>query len=276
MAKRKPVGVSLRNALQELVEETGDVNISKRWSPRKQAFIDVFDGDIDVVDNRFLIALEIAGYKTTAFRGVIPQIQGCPGIRRALQIKKTLIFEKEEENKKVATNEERRAFWTQIMNNNTLKPIDRLRASELLAKAEGDFKETIEIDQHLKITQSLFDPEERKKLLVQIATTGAITPSPVEMVESAPCEFVPAEEADDAKDELESEEKWESPQGYEPKPRKEAIGDEDKPDSDEDNPIEPEINQETEEKPKKKIGRPKGSKNKPKKISRRPRSMKRN
>ena len=35
-------------------------------------------------------------------------------------------------------------MWSEMARDNGLKPIDRLRASELLAKAEGDFIQRVE------------------------------------------------------------------------------------------------------------------------------------
>lgn len=39
----------------------------------------------------------------------------------------------------IATINEVQSFWSNVMNNNNLKMSDRLRASELLAKAQGQF-----------------------------------------------------------------------------------------------------------------------------------------
>ena len=42
----------------------------------------------------------------------------------------------------IADAEERKRFWTVVMNDPDFSPADRLRASDLLAKAEGDYKGT--------------------------------------------------------------------------------------------------------------------------------------
>lgn len=56
---------------------------------------------------------------------------------------------KERENKRlaslIATREERQRFWTTLMRDEDRKEVDRLKASELLAKSEGDFLERREL-----------------------------------------------------------------------------------------------------------------------------------
>jgi len=62
-------------------------------------------------------------------------------------LKNTKIQEalKEREDKRltslIATREERQRFWTSMMRDEARKEADRLKASELLAKSEGDFLE---------------------------------------------------------------------------------------------------------------------------------------
>lgn len=41
----------------------------------------------------------------------------------------------------IADHPERQRFWTEMMRNHELSPGNRLKASELLAKSEGDFDE---------------------------------------------------------------------------------------------------------------------------------------
>ena len=66
-------------------------------------------------------------------------------------LKNTKIQEalKEREDKRlaslIATREERQRFWTTLMRDEERKEADRLKASELLAKSEGDFLERREL-----------------------------------------------------------------------------------------------------------------------------------
>ena len=58
--------------------------------------------------------------------------------------------EKEASDKRIATAVERQEFWTSMMRDENVSPKDRLRASEILGKAQGDFIErnetTLKID----------------------------------------------------------------------------------------------------------------------------------
>jgi phage terminase small subunit len=100
---------------------------------RQRAFVEAYCG------NATEAALQ-AGYspKTAAFIGA--ENLKKPKIAAAL---------KEREDKRlaslIATREERQRFWTSMMRDEDRKEADRLKASELLAKSEGDFLERREI-----------------------------------------------------------------------------------------------------------------------------------
>lgn len=49
----------------------------------------------------------------------------------------------ENDAKLIATSRERQQLWTAIMRDTRLEPKDRLKASELLGKAQGDFLERV-------------------------------------------------------------------------------------------------------------------------------------
>ena len=63
----------------------------------------------------------------------------------------------------IATREERQKFWTQMMVNPDAKDMDKLRASELLGKSEGDFIERREVEVSGRI--DVFLPDVRDELL---------------------------------------------------------------------------------------------------------------
>ena len=54
--------------------------------------------------------------------------------------------EAERTSETIANREARLKFWTSVMYDETQSTRDRLRASELLAKAEGDFLERVEVE----------------------------------------------------------------------------------------------------------------------------------
>lgn len=70
---------------------------------------------------------------------------------------------RKELNEMVATREMRRKFWTQIMYDNKEKTMDRIRASELLGKCEGDFINRIEHSGNFSL-ESLSDEELNQRL----------------------------------------------------------------------------------------------------------------
>lgn len=68
---------------------------------------------------------------------------------------------------RIATREERQAFWTSVMRDPAEKTQDRLRAAELLGKSECDFAERVEVSGEMDIGV-LFDPEKRRRVLERI------------------------------------------------------------------------------------------------------------
>ncbi len=69
----------------------------------------------------------------------------------------------------IATREERQRFWTRIMRDENADMKDRLRASEVLGRSEGDFIERVEVKGDLDIG-ILFDPEKRRQVLERLET----------------------------------------------------------------------------------------------------------
>ena len=100
---------------------------------KQQAFVEAYCG------NATEAALQ-AGYspKTAAFIGA-----------ENLKKPKINVAIKEREDKRlsplIAKREERQEFWTSMMRDKTRKDDIRLKASELLAKSEGDFLERREL-----------------------------------------------------------------------------------------------------------------------------------
>ena len=69
----------------------------------------------------------------------------------------------------IATREERQRFWTRIMRDENADIKDRLRASEVLGRSEGDFIERVEVKGELDFG-ILFDPEKRRRILERLQT----------------------------------------------------------------------------------------------------------
>lgn len=68
-----------------------------------------------------------------------------------------------------AQMEEVRQFWTATMRDGNMKPSDRLKASELLAKTYGAFLERLEVDADLKTREIMAAmTEEELRALAQL------------------------------------------------------------------------------------------------------------
>lgn len=100
---------------------------------RQRAFVEAYCG------NATEAALQ-AGYSEKTARITAAKLLSKGNIQEAL---------KEREDKRltslIATREERQRFWTTLMRDEDRKEVDRLKASELLAKSEGDFLERREL-----------------------------------------------------------------------------------------------------------------------------------
>ena len=63
----------------------------------------------------------------------------------------------------IATREQRQEFWTSVMNDTDTAMKDRLKASELLAKSEGDFTDKIQanISANMTLADLMLEDYER-------------------------------------------------------------------------------------------------------------------
>ena len=104
--------------------------MAKEFTDNQLKFIELYAGNATE-------AARLAGIKQ-------PQVQG-PRLLKKVAIWNAI---QQRTNKtlgpKIATREERQAFWTATMSNNTIKMQDRLKASELLGKSQADFTEKVE------------------------------------------------------------------------------------------------------------------------------------
>lgn len=74
----------------------------------------------------------------------------------------------------ILDKQQRMEMWSDMAKDETLKPIDRLRASELLAKADGDFVQRIETAGiQAKVDLSMYTTEDLKLMLRYMKEVGA-------------------------------------------------------------------------------------------------------
>lgn len=103
-----------------------------KLTPKRKAFVEAYTG------NATEAALS-AGYSPKTAHAIGHELLKKPEIQEALQKRMDKKI-----NSIIADREERQAFWTEVMRDEFKDMKDRLKASELLARSEGDFLERIE------------------------------------------------------------------------------------------------------------------------------------
>ena len=103
---------------------------------KQKRFIDSFDGNATESARK-------AGYKNPNVAG--SRLLANDSIKEAIQSR-----EKKRNSKDIAGRKERQRFWTAIMKDTSAKISDRLRASELLGRSEGDFLDRTEVELNIE------------------------------------------------------------------------------------------------------------------------------
>ena len=125
--------------------------MARDFTFKQKKFIELYNG------NATKTAIE-AGYSPKTAYCIAHENLKKPEIIKAIQDRN-----QEERMTKIANRQERQAFWSEIMDNEELDMMVRLRASELLGKSEADFKERLEVEgdvKHIPMVQQ-FDLDER-------------------------------------------------------------------------------------------------------------------
>ncbi|MBQ3626510.1 MAG: terminase small subunit [Synergistaceae bacterium] len=114
-------------------------------SHRQQAFIENYTGNATE-------AAKLAGYSEATAYSSGQRLLKQPQIAEAIRAR-----EQERQAPNIANREQRLAFWTAVMRDPDESTRDRLRASELLAKAQGDFliKIAEESETHIDLTAAV-------------------------------------------------------------------------------------------------------------------------
>lgn len=100
-------------------------------TPKQQAFVEAYDGNGTA-------AARAAGYKGSeqTLASVAYENLRKPDVVAAIQARRVPVSES-----RIASREERQAFWTATMRDTEAELNGRLKASELLGKSEADFVE---------------------------------------------------------------------------------------------------------------------------------------
>ena len=98
---------------------------------KQQKFIQAYSGNASE-------AARQAGYSARTAKAIGFELLTKPDIKEAIQER-----ERERTSLLIATREERQRFWTNVVRDESADMRDRLRASELLGRSEGDFLERV-------------------------------------------------------------------------------------------------------------------------------------
>ena len=120
-------------------------------TPKQRRFVELYNGNATE-------AAIAAGYSRKTARSIGQRILTNVDIAEAIKAR-----EDKELRHFIANREERQRLWTEIMNDPEMKTSDKLRASELLGRSEGDFIERREVEVSGRI--DVFLPDVRDELL---------------------------------------------------------------------------------------------------------------
>lgn len=124
----------------------------KKLNPRQQKFVDIYDGN-------GVESARKAGYtgSDNTLAQTAHDLLRNPKIVEALKNR-----EKVEKRARIADRAMRQKYWTRVMQSKKESTRDRLRASELLGKSEGDFITRIKVEEGR--AEALKRARERAKL----------------------------------------------------------------------------------------------------------------
>ena len=107
---------------------------------RERMFVRIYDGDLYDAGRK-------CGYTDKQAEGLMTRKRIKDGIAR----KDTIIDPLNDDQDIIRRKAERMMFWMNSMQDNDVEMKDRLRASELSGKADGDFVERVQVEEHKEI-----------------------------------------------------------------------------------------------------------------------------
>ena len=126
---------------------------------RKRAFCEAY-----LISGNATDAAREAGYSPRSARSIGQRLLTFDDVREYLERRNQEISAAN-----TAQMEEVRQFWTATMRDENMKPADRLKASELLAKTYGAFLERVEVDADVKTREAMASlTEEELRTLAQL------------------------------------------------------------------------------------------------------------
>lgn len=126
---------------------------------RKRAFCEAY-----LISGNATDAAREAGYSPRSARSIGQRLLTFDDVREYLEQRNQEISAAN-----TAQMEEVRQFWTATMRDENMKPADRLKASELLAKTYGTFLKRLEVDADVKTREAMASmTEEELRTLAQL------------------------------------------------------------------------------------------------------------
>lgn len=126
---------------------------------RKRAFCEAY-----LISGNATDAAREAGYSPRSARSIGQRLLTFDDVREYLEQRNQEISAAN-----TAQMEEVRQFWTATMRDENMKPADRLKASELLAKTYGTFLGRLEVDADVKTREAMASmTEEELRTLAQL------------------------------------------------------------------------------------------------------------
>jgi len=116
------------------------IQLTSQLTYRERMFVRIFDGDK-------YAAAKKCGYTDKQ----IEKLFVTKRIQDAISRKDTIVDPLSDAMDVARRKAERMMFWMETMDAETLEMKDRLRASELSGKADGDFVERVQVDEHREI-----------------------------------------------------------------------------------------------------------------------------
>jgi len=127
----------------------------KEWhvglTEKQRRFCEAYAGN----GGNALRAAKSAEYKTPHPEG--QRMLQKPTIRAAIEA-----LRQETTDMAILTREERQAWWTKLVRDKSADMKDRLRASELLGRSQGDFLERVEHSEPVDIVRIIEEARERR------------------------------------------------------------------------------------------------------------------
>ena len=127
------------------------MEMNHKFTQKQQRFIDAYMGE---AAGNATEACRLAGYEGN---DNVLGVQGYDNLRNpkiAKEIERLV-----QESPLIASRTDRQRFWTEVMSSSECEMKDRLRASEILGKSQGDFIDRVEVKNYNYDLSNLTDEE---------------------------------------------------------------------------------------------------------------------